>query len=119
MTVVGCFCLKTRNTIPFGWPIKRGRRITLFLLLISSRRSIVSVAIRGSEGTDFVAIHIVIIVVFRIRIRVVVVTVGIIIDVIFGIVIIVHGNTTAAAKAPLVIVIVGVVFGCRIRLASG
>ena len=35
MSVVDCFCLKTRNTIPFGWPIKRSRRITLFLLFLS------------------------------------------------------------------------------------
>ena len=28
------FCLKTRNTIPLGCPIKRGRHITLFLLFL-------------------------------------------------------------------------------------
>ena len=28
------FCLKTRSMIPFGWPVKRGRRIALFLLFL-------------------------------------------------------------------------------------
>jgi len=97
---------------------------TDIILIISSRRGIISVAIggRGSRGTNEVTIRIVIIVVFRISTKfvvVVVVTVGIIIDVIFGIFIIVDGNIVAAAKAPLFIVIVGVAFGRSIRIASG
>ena len=90
------------------------------ILVISSRRGIISVAIggRGSGGTDFVTILIVIIVVFRISTKVVV-AVGIIIDVIFGTVIIVDGNIMAEAEAPLVIVIFGVAFGCVSKLASG
>ena len=83
------------------------------ILIISSRRGIISVAIgeRGSRGTNVVTICIVIIVVFRISTRVVVVVaVGIIVNVIFGIVIIVDGN--------IAIVIFGVAFGCG-RLASG
>ena len=87
---------------------------------ISSRRGIISVAIRrsGDGGTKHVAILIVIIVVFRITTRVVVI-VGIIINVVFGIVIIVGGNIVVEAKAPLAIVILCFVFGCSIRLASG
>ena len=56
------------------------------ILVISSRRGIISVAIggRGSRGTDEVAILIVIVVVFRISTRVIVVAVGIIIVVVFG-----------------------------------
>jgi len=63
------------------------------ILVNSSRRGIISVAIggSGSRGTDFVTILIVIIVVFRISTKVVV-AVGIIIDVIFGTVIIVDGR---------------------------
>ena len=82
--------------------------LTDIILIISSRRGIISVAIGGNGigSTDFVAIHIVIIVVFR-NSTIVLVTVGIIIDVIFGIVIIVDGN-----------IIVGVAFGRSIRLAS-
>ena len=91
------------------------------ILVISSRRGIISVAIggRGIGGTDFVTILIVIIVVFRISTKVVV-AVGIIIDVIFGTVIIVDGKITEA-EAPLVIIIVGVLVGrsIKIRLASG
>ena len=79
------------------------------ILIFSSRRGIVSVAIggSGSGGTDFVAIHIVIIVVFR-NSTIVVVAAGIVIGVVFGIIIIVDGN-----------IIVGVAFGRSIRLASG
>ena len=56
------------------------------ILVISSRRGIISVAIRGSgsRGTNEVTIIIVIIVFFKISTTVVVVAVGIIIDVIFG-----------------------------------
>ena len=87
---------------------------------ISSRKEIISVTIRGSRdgGTSYVVILIIIIAVFRISTRVVI-TVGIIINIIFGIVIIVDGNIVAEAKAPLAIVIFCFVFGCRIRLASG
>ena len=93
------------------------------ILVISSRRGIISVAIGGSrrEDTNEITIHIVIIVVFRISTRVVVVTVGIIIGVIFGIFIfLVDGNIMAAAKPPL-IVIFCVAFGCsiKVKLASG
>ena len=92
------------------------------VLVISSRRGIISVAIRGrgSGGTNKVTILIVIIVVFRISTKVVI-AVGIIIDVIFRIVIIVDGNIMAAAEAPLVIIIFGVAFDCsiKVRLASG
>ena len=63
---------------------------TDIILVISSRRCIISVAIRGrgSVGTNEVTILIVIIVFFRISSTVVVVAVGIIIDVIFGFVVI-------------------------------
>ena len=95
---------------------------TDIILIISSRRGIISVAIggRGSRGTYEVTIRIVIVVVFRISTTVVVVAFGIIIDVIFGTVIIVDGKITEA-EAPLVIIIVGVLVGrsIKIRLASG
>ena len=89
------------------------------ILVISSRRGIISVAIggRGSRGTNEIAIRIVIIVVFRIS-TTIVVAVGIIIDIIFGTVIIVDGKIMAEAEAPFAIVILGVAFGCS-RLASG
>ena len=55
------------------------------ILVISSRRGIISVAIggRGNRGTDEVTILIVIVVVFRISTRIIVVPVGIIIVVVF------------------------------------
>jgi len=83
---------------------------TDIILIISSRRGIISVAIggSGSRGTNEVTILIVIIVVFRISTKVVV-AVGIIIDVIFGF--FVNGIDAS--------VILGVSFGCSIRLASG
>ena len=82
------------------------------VLVISSRRGIISVAIggSGSRGTYEVTILIVIIVVFRISTTVVVVAVGIIIDVIFGFFVIGINDG--------VIVISGVAFSCRVR-ASG
>jgi len=85
---------------------------TDIILIISSRRGIISVAIggSGSRGTNEVTILIVIIVVFRISTKVVV-AVGIIIDVIFGFFFVIVG--------PLVVGLVGVAFGCSIRLASG
>ena len=87
---------------------------TDIILIISSRRGIISVAIggRGSRGTYEVTIRIVIIVVFRISttVVVVVVAVGIIIDVIFGFFVIGINDG--------VIVISGVAFSCRVR-ASG
>ena len=95
---------------------------TDIILVISSRRGIISVAIggKGNRGTNEVIIRIVIIVVFRISIRVVVVVaIGIIIDIIFTIVIIVDGNIVAETEAPLAIVIFGVAFGCGIKLAFG
>ena len=87
---------------------------TDIILVISSRRGIISVAIggRGSRGTNEVTIRIVIIVVFRISttIVVVVVAVGIIIDVIFGFFVIGINDG----------VILGVAFGCSCRVrASG
>ena len=91
------------------------------ILIISSRRGIISVAIkgRGSRGTNEVTILIVVIVVVRVS-TTVVVAVGIIIDVIFGTVMIVDGNIMTEAEAPLVIIIVGVAVGrsIKIRLAS-
>ena len=97
------------------------------ILVISSRRGIISVAIggSGSRGTDFVAIHIVIIVVFRSSTRVVmIVTVGIIIVVVFGFVVIITFSflDDAAAIMDTTIVvsfIVGFAFGCRVIRASG
>ena len=78
------------------------------ILVISSRRGIISVAIggRGSGGTNEVTILIVIIVVFRISTRFVV-AVGIIITVDFGFLIGINDG---------VIVIFGVVFGCSIKI---
>ena len=83
---------------------------TDIILVISSRRGIISVAIggSGSESTDFIAIHIVIIVVFRIS-TTIVVTKGIIISVDFGFFVIIIDDG----------VVFGVAFGCSIRLASG
>ena len=87
------------------------------ILVISSRRGIISVAIRGrgSRGTNGVTILIVIVVVVRISTTIVVVVafvaVGIIIGVFFGSFVIGINDG--------VIVIFGVAFGCRIRLASG
>jgi len=87
---------------------------TDIILIISSRRGIISVAIggSGSRGTYEVTILIVIIVVFRISTKVVV-AVGIIIDVIFGFFVIGINDG--------VIVIFGVAFGysIKIRIASG
>ena len=82
------------------------------ILVISSRRGIISVAIegRGNRGTDEVTILIVIVVVFKISTRVVV-AVGIIIDVIFGFFVIGINDG--------VIVISGVAFSCRVRASGG
>ena len=82
---------------------------TDIILIISSRRGIVSVAIggRGIGGTNEVTVLIVIIVFFR-NSTIVVVAAGIVIGVVFGIISIVDGN-----------IIVGVAFGRSIRLASG
>ena len=89
------------------------------IILVISRRGIISFPIRGrgSRGTNEVNILIVIIIVFRISTKVVV-DVGIIIVVVFRIIIVVDGNVVVAAKAPLDIVIFGVVFSYSIRLAS-
>ena len=85
------------------------------ILVISSSRGIISVAIggSGSRGTYEVTIRIVIIVVFRISTTVVVVAFGIIIDVIFGFFVIGINDS--------VIVIFGIAFGysIKIRIASG
>ena len=87
------------------------------ILVISSRRGIISITIgeKGSGGTNEVTILIFLIVIFRISTKVVVAA-GIIINVIFGIVIIVDGNIMAEAEAPLVIIIFCVVFGCSIKV---
>ena len=81
------------------------------ILVISSRRGIISVAIggSGSEGTDFVTIHIVIIVVFRIS-TTVVVTKGNIISVDFGFFVIVIDDDG---------IVFGFAFGCSIGRTSG
>jgi len=86
---------------------------TDIILVISSRRGIISVAIggRGSRGTNKVTIHNVIIVFFRISTTVVVVAVGIIIGVFFGSFVIgIYDG-----------VIFGFAFGCSIEImfASG
>ena len=90
---------------------------TDIILVISSRRGIIRVAIggRGSRGTNEVTIRIVIIVVFRISTTVVVVAVGIIIDVIFGSFVIVIDIVVGIDES----VILGVAFSCSIGLASG
>ena len=84
----------------------------IILIIISSRRGIISIAIggRGRGGTNEVTMHIVIIVVFRIS-TMIVVAKGIIIIVDFGLIGINDG----------VIVIIGVAFGCsiKIRFVSG
>ena len=92
-------------------------RMHHIILVISSRRGIISVAIggRGIRGTNKVTIHNVIIVVFRISTTVVVVAVGIIIDVIFGSFVIVINIVVGIDES----VILGVAFSYSIGLASG
>ena len=84
---------------------------TDIIVVITSRRGIISVAIRGSgsRGTNEVTILIVIIVFFKISTTVVVVAVGIIIDVIFGFFVIGINDS---------VVISGVAFSCRVRAFS-
>ena len=96
------------------------------ILIISSKRGIIIVAIGGSggRGTNKVTILHVIIVVFRISTTVVVVAIGIIIDVVFGFVVIITfgflDDAVAIMDTTIVVsFIVGFAFGCRVIRASG